>query len=85
MAEFGTSPVLVASGDNAGPGRPRQWMQDRGDPRQDDVDVVDWIEAIPFRETQTYVMRVAESWFVYRARLGEDMSGVSFTAKLKGQ
>ena len=85
VEEFGRSPVLVASGYNAGPGRPRQWMQDRGDPRSADVDVVDWIEAIPFRETQTYVMRVAESWFVYRARLGEDMSGVSFTVKLKGQ
>jgi soluble lytic murein transglycosylase len=85
VEEFGPSPVLVASGYNAGPGRPRQWMEDRGDPRREDVDVVDWIEHIPFRETQTYVMRVSESWFVYRARLGEDMSGVSFTAKLKGQ
>jgi soluble lytic murein transglycosylase len=85
VAEFGPSPVLVASGYNAGPGRPRQWIEERGDPRRDDVDVVDWIEHIPFRETQTYVMRVSESWFVYRARLGEDMAGVSFSEKLKGR
>ncbi len=83
--EFGRSPLLVASGYNAGPGRPRQWIADRGDPRNEDVDLVDWIEAIPFRETQNYVMRVAESWYVYRARLGEDMSGVSFTEKLRGR
>jgi soluble lytic murein transglycosylase len=83
--EFGNSPVLVAAGYNAGPGRPRQWIAERGDPRRDDVDVVDWIEAIPFRETQNYVMRVAESYYVYRARLGEDMTGVSFTEKLKGR
>jgi soluble lytic murein transglycosylase len=85
VAEFGPSPVLVASGYNAGPGRPRKWIEERGDPRRDDVDVVDWIEHIPFRETQTYVMRVSESWFVYRARLGEDMAGVSFSEKLKGR
>jgi soluble lytic murein transglycosylase len=85
VEEFGPSPVLVAAGYNAGPGRPRQWIGDRGDPRRDEVDVVDWIEAIPFRETQNYVMRVAESWYVYRARLGEDMTGVSFTAKLRGR
>jgi len=85
IEEFGPSPVLVAAGYNAGPGRPRQWIRELGDPRRDEVDVVDWIEHIPFRETQNYVMRVAESWFIYRARLGEDMTGASFTAALKGR
>ena len=33
------------------------------------MDVVDWIEHIPFAETRTYVMRVAESIPIYRARL----------------
>lgn len=83
--EFGPSPVLVAAGYNAGPGRPRRWIEAFGDPRRDDVDVVDWIEAIPFRETQTYVMRVAESLPIYRARLGRGPETLRFTDLLKGR
>ena len=82
---FGTSPVLVAAGYNAGPGRPRQWMAARGDPRHGNVDVVDWIEHIPFAETRTYVMRVAESIPVYRARLTGQAGPVGFTAILRGE
>lgn len=83
--EFGTSPLLVATGYNAGPGRSRKWIGLMGDPRNDDVDPVDWIEAIPFRETQTYVMRVAESLPIYRARLGKGGEAVGFTDLLRGR
>ncbi|TNC49813.1 lytic transglycosylase domain-containing protein [Rubellimicrobium rubrum] len=82
---FGTSPVLIAAGYNAGPGRPRQWMGQRGDIRDAEVDVVDWIEHIPFAETRTYVMRVAESIPIYRARLTGVTGPVQFTALLRGQ
>jgi soluble lytic murein transglycosylase len=82
---FGTSPVLIAAGYNAGPGRPRQWMGVRGDPREPSVDVVDWVEMIPFAETRTYVMRVAESIPVYRARLTGVAGPVQFTALLRGE
>ena len=82
---FGRNPVLVSSGYNAGPGRPMRWMDDRGDPRQGSVDVIDWIEMIPFDETRNYVMRVAESLPVYRARLGEETGTVSLTDELKGR
>ncbi|MFT3690506.1 lytic transglycosylase domain-containing protein [Paenirhodobacter sp.] len=84
-AEFGTSPVLVAAGYNAGPGRPRRWVTEMGDPRLPTVDVVDWIEMIPFAETRNYVMRVAESLPVYRARLGlPDQGPIRFTEELRG-
>ena len=33
------------------------------------MDVIDWVEAIPFAETRTYVMRVAEGVVIYRAKL----------------
>lgn len=85
VAEFGSSPLLVAAGYNAGPGRPRKWIAELGDPRAEGVDPVDWIEAIPFRETQTYVMRVAESLPVYRARLSGQTGPLAFTAELKGR
>lgn len=69
---FDDSYAMVAAGYNAGPSRPRRWAELFGDPRLDHVDVVDWVEHIPFRETRNYVMRVMESLPVYRARiLGE--------------
>ncbi|MHA7827658.1 MAG: lytic transglycosylase domain-containing protein [Roseovarius sp.] len=83
-ARFGGNVVLMSAGYNAGPGRPIGWMEDRGDPRAGDIDVIDWIEHIPFRETRNYVMRVAESLPIYRARLGRPPHPVPFTEELKG-
>ncbi|RJE80740.1 lytic transglycosylase domain-containing protein [Paracoccus sp. JM45] len=65
---FGTSVALIASGYNAGPGRPARWLNDFGDLRRD-ADPVEWVELIPFDETRNYVMRVAEALPVYRARI----------------
>lgn len=84
VEEFGPSIALIASGYNAGPGRPRRWVQEFGDPRLPDVDVVDWVETIPFAETRTYVMRVAESVVIYRAKLRGTGGPVRITEELKG-
>lgn len=65
---FGPSVALIASGYNAGPGRPARWLGDFGDLRRD-ADPVDWVELIPFDETRNYVMRVAEALPIYRARI----------------
>jgi len=82
---FGDSPVLIAVGYNAGPGRARDWISARGDPRRGEMDVVDWIEHIPFRETRNYVMRVTEGIPVYRARLtGQATGPVRFRDLLVG-
>ncbi len=85
MEEFGPSVALIASGYNAGPGRPRKWVAEFGDPRNDGVDVVDWIETIPFAETRTYVMRVAEGVVIYRAQLKGASGPVRITAELTGR
>ncbi|EKE44204.1 lytic transglycosylase, catalytic [Oceaniovalibus guishaninsula JLT2003] len=84
IARFGPSPVLVAAGYNAGPSRPAAWIEARGDPRTARIDVVDWIEHVPFDETRNYIMRVAESLPVYRARLTGQTGALEFTAELKG-
>ncbi|SIT79834.1 lytic transglycosylase domain-containing protein [Pontibaca methylaminivorans] len=81
---FGGNVVMMAAGYNAGPGRPARWMEERGDPRRGDVDMVDWIEQIPFDETRNYVMRVTESLPVYRARLGLEPLPVPFSRELAG-
>lgn len=83
--QFGPAVALIASGYNAGPGRPRKWMAEFGDPRNDGVDVVDWIETIPFAETRTYVMRVAEGVVIYRAQLKGTSGPVRITAELTGR
>jgi len=82
MEIFDGNVVMTAAGYNAGPGRPIRWMNQRGDPRQGAIDIVDWIEHIPFDETRNYVMRVAESIPVYRARLDGQTAPVRMTELL---
>lgn len=67
------NPVLMAAAYNAGPSRANRWSKERGDPRSEAVDVIDWIEHIPFRETRNYVMRVTESLAPYRARISGEV------------
>lgn len=69
ITEFDGSYVLSIAGYNAGPHRVRRWLKEHGDPRQKDVDVIDWVEMIPFDETRDYVQRVMENLHVYRSRL----------------
>ena len=59
----GNVPLAVASY-NAGSGNAGKWVREYGDPRGQ-VDVVEWIEAIPFDETRSYVQRVIENSVVY--------------------
>ena len=85
MDEFGENFVLVAAAYNAGPSRPRRWIEERGDPRSGRVDVVDWIEHIPFTETRNYVMRVMESLPVYRARLTGEVAEIRLSEELRAR
>ncbi len=80
---FAANPVLMSIGYNAGPSRAERWPTLFGDPRGVDVDVVDWIEGIPFRETRNYVMRVTESFAPYRARLKGQVDDIKLSDQLK--
>jgi soluble lytic murein transglycosylase len=68
---FGGSYVMTFAAYNAGSSRVRAWIEAYGDPRDPKVDVVNWIERIPFSETRNYVQRIMENLQVYRARLGQ--------------
>lgn len=64
----GNVPLAVASY-NAGSGNVSKWIRQYGDPRGQ-VDVIGWIEAIPFDETRGYVERVIENTVVYDSLRG---------------
>ncbi|WP_024508192.1 lytic transglycosylase domain-containing protein [Bradyrhizobium sp. ARR65] len=72
LQEYKGSHIMTFAGYNAGRGRVRDWVKAYGDPRDPNVDPVDWVERIPFAETRNYVQRVMENLLVYRARFGSE-------------
>lgn len=72
LEDYDGSYVMALAAYNAGGHRVRRWVEDYGDPRDPDVDPIDWVESIPFSETRNYVMRVIENMQVYRTRLADD-------------
>ena len=69
MEDWKGSHILAFASYNAGGGNVKKWIKAYGDPRKPEVDLVDWIERIPFYETRNYVQRVMENLTVYRQRL----------------
>ena len=56
---------------NAGPKRVKYWKKINKDPQKKQVDYVDWVELIKFKETRNYVQRVLENYNVYRYILSQ--------------
>ena len=61
----GSYPFAIAAY-NAGPKRVRYWKKINKNPQKGQIDYVDWIELIKFKETRNYVQRVLENYNVYR-------------------
>jgi soluble lytic murein transglycosylase len=78
LKEYAGSHIMTFAGYNAGRGRVRDWVKLYGDPRDPNVDPIDWVERIPFSETRNYVQRVLENLQVYRVRFD---GGASVVAK----
>ena len=67
----GSYPFAIAAY-NAGPKRVRYWKKLNKDPQKKQIDYVDWIELIKFKETRNYVQRVLENYNVYRYILKQE-------------
>lgn len=77
MDHYNSSLPLVFAAYNAGPKRVDEWLAENGDPRVGPIDMIDWIELIPFAETRNYVQRVLENVAIYRAHRGEAVPTLS--------
>jgi soluble lytic murein transglycosylase len=80
----GSVPLAVASY-NAGYGNVGKWVNIYGDPRGR-VDVLKWIEAIPYTETKGYVQRVIENSVVYDSmRQGQQRQAALHVSRYLGK
>ena len=61
----GAYPFAIAAY-NAGPNRVKYWKKLNKNPQKKQINYVDWVELIKFRETRNYVQRVLENYNVYR-------------------
>ena len=69
LNNWGGSVPLAVAAYNAGSGNVSKWIARYGDPRSQ-VDMLKWIEAIPYVETKAYVQRVIENSVVYDSMRG---------------
>ena len=67
LEDYQGSIILTLAAYNAGPGSVRKWIERYGDPRNPEVDPIDWVEKIPYSETRNYIQRVMENNVVYQA------------------
>jgi len=61
----GSYPFAIAAY-NAGPKRVKYWKKINKNPQKKQINYVDWVELIKFKETRNYVQRVLENYNVYR-------------------
>jgi soluble lytic murein transglycosylase len=84
LKEYAGSHIMTFAGYNAGRGRVRDWVKLYGDPRDPNVDAIDWVERIPLSETRNYVQRVLENLQVYRVRFDGGASVVAKSDQRRG-
>jgi len=83
IRQYGGSYILAIAAYNAGPGRAAQWIRENGDPRDPQIDPIDWIESIGFEETRNYVQRVLENLQIYRQRLAGTAQPIGLAGDLR--
>ena len=69
LKRYDNSYPLALAAYNAGPSRVNSWLKLYGDPRTDEIEILSWIQCIPFDETRGYVSRVLASMNIYKGIL----------------
>ena len=69
LEEYEGSYPFTLAAYNAGPKRVKYWKKINGNPQKNQIDYVNWVELIKFKETRNYVQRVLENINVYRYML----------------
>ncbi|MGI9387102.1 MAG: lytic transglycosylase domain-containing protein, partial [Methyloligellaceae bacterium] len=85
LETFNGSTLLALAAYNAGPNRVGQWIRQFGDPRRPNVDPVDWIERLPYKETRQYVKKILAGLQIFRSRLGDLPNPDGVLRDLKGK
>ena len=74
MKTFNNNYALVAGAYNAGPGKMKQWLQqrDKSNTEKQDflVNLDEFIEDIPIDETRRHIKRVMDSYYIYKELYG---------------
>ena len=81
LNEYGEVYPFAIAAYNAGPKRVKYWRKLNGDPSKKQIDYVNWIELIKFKETRNYVQRVLENANVYRFMLNEKKATLKYYLK----
>ncbi len=71
ISDYKGSYPFATAAYNAGPKRVKYWKKLNKDPQKKQIDYVDWVELIKFKETRNYVQRVLENYNVYRYILSQ--------------
>jgi soluble lytic murein transglycosylase len=66
LKKYDHSLPLTLASYNAGPGTLSRWLERFPDPRHKMIDVLDWIEILPYSETRNYIHRVLENYTIYK-------------------
>ncbi len=70
LKQYNNAYILTTAAYNAGPTPVGRWCKDFGKPHAEKIDIVDWIELIPYAETRNYVQNVLATLNVYRGHSG---------------